>query len=99
MSKELSAETIRLVTATVPALQENGLAIVREMYARMFRNPEIRDLFNQSHQGVSDAQPRALTGAILAYAANIENLAAIAPAIERIAKPFASSSSMTPMCA
>lgn len=86
MSKNLSAETIAIVTATVPALQENGLAIVQEMYARMFRNPEIRDLFNQSHHGVSDAQPRALTGAILAYAANIENLGALAPAVERIAQ-------------
>lgn len=86
MSKNLSAQTIAIVTATVPALQQNGFAIVQEMYARMFRNPEIRDLFNQSHHGVSDAQPRALTGAILAYAANIENLAALAPAVERIAQ-------------
>lgn len=86
MPKNLSAETIAIVFATVPALQENGLAIVHEMYARMFRNPEIRDLFNQSNHGVSDAQPRALTGAILAYAANIENLGALAPAVERIAQ-------------
>ncbi len=86
MSKNLSAQTIAIVRATVPALQQNGFAIVQEMYARMFRNPEIRDLFNQSHHGVSDAQPRALTGAILAYAANIENLGALAPAVERIAQ-------------
>lgn len=86
MPTTLSAQTIAIVTATLPALQNSGLAIVHEMYARMFRNPEIRDLFNQSHHGVSDAQPRALAGAILAYAANIENLAALAPAVERIAQ-------------
>ncbi len=80
----LSAQTIALVKATVPALEAHGLAIVHEMYARMFRNPDIRDLFNQSHHGDASAQPRALTGAILAYASNIENLAALAPAVERI---------------
>lgn len=86
MSQTLSERTIALVKATVPALEAHGLDIVHEMYARMFRNPDIRDLFNQSHHGRSDAQPRALTGAILAYAANIENLAALAPAVERIAQ-------------
>ncbi|GGD83168.1 hypothetical protein GCM10010990_36540 [Croceicoccus mobilis] len=34
----------------------------------MFENRGIRDLFNQSHHGDSGSQPRALTGAILAYA-------------------------------
>jgi nitric oxide dioxygenase len=86
MTRTLSPRTIELVKATLPALQAHGLDVVHEMYARMFRDPEIRDLFNQSHQGVSDAQPRALTGAILAYAANIDNLSALAPAVERIAQ-------------
>lgn len=86
MSKALSAETIALVKATVPALEVHGLDIVREMYARMFEDAEIRDLFNQSHHGDTGAQPRALTGAILAYASNIDNLGALAPAVERIAQ-------------
>ena len=95
MSQPLSAQTVALVKATVPALEAHGLDIVREMYSRMFRNPEIRDLFNQSHHGAAEAgaaddeiasQPRALTAAILAYASNIENLAALAPAVERIAQ-------------
>src|SRR3546814_17610796 len=54
------------------------------MYSRMFENPMIRDLFNQSHHGDAGSQPRALTAAILAYASNIDNLAALAPAVERI---------------
>lgn len=86
MSQPLSEQTIALVKATVPALEAHGLDIVHEMYSRMFQNPEIRDLFNQSHHGDSGSQPRALTGAILAYASNIENLGALAPAVERIAQ-------------
>ncbi|CAM3241060.1 nitric oxide dioxygenase [Paracoccus aminovorans] len=86
MTRTLNPRTIELVKATVPALEASGLDIVHEMYSRMFRDPAIRDLFNQSHQGGDAAQPRALTGAILAYASNIENLAALAPAVERIAQ-------------
>ena len=86
MAQALSERTIALVKATVPALEAHGMDIVREMYSRMFQNPEIRDLFNQSHHGDAGSQPRALTGAILAYANNIENLGALAAAVERIAQ-------------
>lgn len=91
MSQTLNERTIALVKATVPALEAHGLDIVREMYSRMFQNPDIRDLFNQSHHGGAGAgepgaQPRALTAAILAYASNIDNLGALAPAVERIAQ-------------
>lgn len=86
MSQQLSEQTIALVKATVPALEDHGLDIVREMYSRMFENPAIRDLFNQSHHGDTGSQPRALTAAILAYANNIDNLSALAPAVERIAQ-------------
>ena len=54
------------VKATVPALEAHGLAITRRMYERMFQNPEIRDLFNQSHPGETGSQPRALAAAVLA---------------------------------
>ena len=86
MSQPLAAKTIELVKATVPALEEHGLTIVREMYSRMFENPEIRALFNQSHHGDGGSQPRALAAAVLAYASNIDNLGALAPAVERIAQ-------------
>jgi len=86
MSQPLSDRTIALVKTTVPALEAHGLDIVHEMYSRMFQNPDIRDLFNQSHHGDAGSQPRALTGAILAYASNIDNLGALAPAVERIAQ-------------
>ena len=51
MAATLSDKTIDLVKATVPALETHGLAITQRMYARMFENPDIRDLFNQSHHG------------------------------------------------
>ena len=60
MPQTLSERTIALVRAIVSALEAHGLDIAREMYARMFRNPEIRDPFNQSHHGDAGSQPRAL---------------------------------------
>ena len=86
MPKELSRHTIALVKATVPALEIHGLAITGRMYERLFRNEAIRDLFNQSHHGETGSQPKALSTAIVAYARNIEGLAALAPAVERIAQ-------------
>lgn len=86
MPAPLSAETIAVVKATVPALQAHGLAITQTMYGHLFKDEDIRDLFNQSHQGVSGSQPRALAAAVLAYAENIDNLGALAPAVERIAQ-------------
>ncbi|CFX06616.1 Flavohemoprotein [Candidatus Filomicrobium marinum] len=89
MSAQLAPETIQLVKATVPALRQHGLAITQKMYEHLFKNEEIRDLFNQSHQGANGSQPKALAQAILAYAENIENLGALAPAVERIAQKHA----------
>lgn len=86
MPKPLSEKTIQIVKATVPALEAHGLAITRRMYERMFQNPEIRDLFNQSHHGATGSQPRALAAAVLAYAQNIDNLGVLGPAVERIAQ-------------
>lgn len=86
MTNSLSAQTIEIVKATVPALETHGLDVVNRMYERMFQNPMIRELFNQSHHGDSGSQPRALSAAIIAYAHNIDQLAALAPAVERIAQ-------------
>ncbi|WP_149539022.1 NO-inducible flavohemoprotein [Siccirubricoccus phaeus] len=86
MPRQLSDQTISMVKATVPALEAHGLAITRRMYARMFQNPDIRDLFNQSHHGETGAQPKALAMAVLAYARNIDNLGVLTAAVERIAQ-------------
>ncbi|MGE0665820.1 MAG: NO-inducible flavohemoprotein [Sphingomonadales bacterium] len=86
MTESLSPKTIEIVKTTTPAIEAYGLDIVRRMYERMFKNEMIRDLFNQSHHGEAGAQPRALATAILAYAKNIDQLSALAPAVERIAQ-------------
>jgi nitric oxide dioxygenase len=89
MSAPLSAQTIALVKATVPALEAHGPDITRRMYQRMFANEAIRDLFNQSHHGETGSQPKALASAILAYARNIERLDVLGPTVERIAQKHA----------
>lgn len=89
MPAPLSPETVAIVKATVPALQAHGLAITQTMYGHLFRDEEIRDLFNQSHQGEGGSQPKALAGAVLAYAQNIDNLGVLGPAVERIAQKHA----------
>lgn len=86
MARQISEGAISVVKATVPAIEAHGLAITQRMYERMFQNPAIRDLFNQSHHGEAGSQPRALAAAVLAYAQNIDNLGALAGAVERIAQ-------------
>lgn len=86
MPRPLSERTITLVKATVPALEAHGLEITRTMYASMFQNPMIRDLFNQSHHGETGSQPKALAASVLAYAQNIDNLGVLGEAVERIAQ-------------
>lgn len=86
MARELSEATKATVRATVPALAAHGAEITTAMYKLLFKDEEVRNLFNQSHQGESGGQARALAQAILAYAQNIDNLAVLGPAVERIAQ-------------
>jgi nitric oxide dioxygenase len=81
----LSERTLEIVKATAPAVAPQAEAITRRFYSLMFAgNPEVKAFFNQAHQH-SGGQQRALAGAICAYAANIDNLAALGPAVELIA--------------
>ena len=84
MATALSDTTIELVKKTVPALEAHGTAVTDRMYQLLFRNPDIRDLFNQSHHGESGSQSKALTAAVIAYARNIDNLGVLASRVERI---------------
>ncbi|OUJ16820.1 NO-inducible flavohemoprotein [Acetobacter sp. DsW_063] len=85
MPTALDDATRAIIRATVPALDAHGLAIMTEMYRRLLTTPEIRDLFNQSHQKDGE-QPRALALAVLAYARNIDRLDALGGMVERIAE-------------
>ena len=84
MAEALSERTIEIVKSTVPALEAGGTAITYRMYQLMFRNAEVRALFNQSHHGETGSQSKALTAAVIAYARNIDNLGVLASRIERI---------------
>jgi nitric oxide dioxygenase len=80
----LSASTIATVKATVPVLQQHGETITTHFYKSMFRDyPEVKAYFNQAHQA-QGSQPRALAGAVLAYAANIDRLEALSGALPSI---------------
>jgi hemoglobin-like flavoprotein len=81
----LSAETIRTVKATAPVLVQHGLAITTRMYERLFVDPAIKALFDQAAQA-SGEQPRRLAAAIVAFAQNVDNLEALAPAVARMAE-------------
>ncbi len=85
MTTSLSPETIAIVKASAPALQQHGLAITQRMYERLFVDPEIKALFDQAAQ-ISGEQPKRLAAAILAYAKNIDNLGALSQAVERMAQ-------------
>ena len=86
----LSENTIQIVKATAPAVADHAEAITRRFYSLMFvGNPEVTAFFNQAHQH-SGGQQKALAGAICAYAANIDNLGALGPAVELIAQKHCS---------
>ena len=73
-----------LVKATVPVLQENGVALTDYFYKRMLKNnPDLKETFNMGHQR-SGAQAKALAGAVLAYAENIDHPQVLAPVIELV---------------
>jgi nitric oxide dioxygenase len=80
----LSPQTIAIVKATVPVLQQYGEQITMHFYATMFRDyPAVKAYFNQAHQAAG-TQPRALANSVLAYAAHIDRLEALAGALPAI---------------
>ena len=80
----ISSASRPYIDASVPVLREHGLAITRAMYSNMFKDhPELTNLFNMGNQA-NGSQQQSLAAAVFAYAANIDNPAALGPVIERI---------------
>lgn len=80
----LSTQSKPYIDASVPVLKEHGLTITTLFYKDMFEaHPELKNLFNMGNQA-NGSQQQSLASAVFAYAANIENSAALAPVIERI---------------
>ncbi len=86
----LSATARPYIEASVPVLREHGVAITKHFYASMLgAHPELKNLFNMGNQA-NGAQQQSLAAAVFAYAANIDQAAALAPVIERIVHKHAS---------
>lgn len=78
------------IDASVAVLREHGLAITRTFYQNMFSaHPELTNLFNMGNQA-SGVQQQSLASAVFAYAANIDNAAALGPVVSRIVHKHAS---------
>jgi nitric oxide dioxygenase len=86
----VSAVARPYIDASVPVLREHGLAITQTFYRNLFAaHPELTNLFNMGNQA-SGIQQQSLASAVFAYAANIDNAAALAPVISRIVHKHAS---------
>ncbi|SFZ73684.1 globin domain-containing protein [Chitinimonas taiwanensis] len=78
------------IAASVPVLRSHGLQITQVFYQSLFcAHPELHNLFNLGNQA-NGVQQQSLAAAVFAYAANIDNAAALAPVIRRIAHKHAS---------
>lgn len=88
----LTNKTIELVSASVPALEQHGKAIVIDMYDRYFKAyPDDKKMFNMSHQIDGDgSQVEQLANTILAYAKNINNIQVLLPKVEQIVQKHCS---------
>ena len=70
----LSVHDITLIKATIPLLETGGEALTTHFYRILLEDyPEIRPLFNKTHQASGD-QARALANGILMYARHIDRL-------------------------
>lgn len=86
----LDAQTIATVKSTLPAVAAVGPKLTAHFYDRMLtQHPELKNVFNMNNQRNGD-QREALFNAICAYGANLDNLAALLPAVEKIAQKHAS---------
>ncbi|KAF1845326.1 globin-like protein [Cucurbitaria berberidis CBS 394.84] len=86
----LTPSQVAIIKSTVPVLAAHGLDITTKFYGDMLiAHPELKNIFNNTHQ-VTGHQPRALAGALYAYAANIDDLGKLSPAVELICHKHAS---------
>ena len=89
MSNDLSPESVAIVEATAPAVAANVDQIVAVMYRNLLADPDIRALFNMTHQEGGSPQHKALANALVAYATHIRTPEVLLAGIERIAQKHA----------
>lgn len=79
----LSQETIAAVKETIPLINEESENVTTRMYEILFsKYPETKPLFDNADKD----QHKKLAGAIAAFAANIDNLAVLGKAVEKMAQ-------------
>ncbi|MGB5878301.1 MAG: globin domain-containing protein [Psychrobacter nivimaris] len=79
-----SPKTLEIVTATVPVLEEHGVAITTVFYKNMFNeHPELLDIFNETNQKLG-RQQTALATTVLAAAKHLDKLATLLPQVTQI---------------
>jgi nitric oxide dioxygenase len=80
----LTPTQVQIIKSTVPVLAQYGETITTKFYADMLAaHPSLKNVFNTTHQATGH-QPRALAGALYAYAAHIDDLGVLSPALELI---------------
>mgnify|MGYP003385494474 CR=1 FL=1 len=80
----LDQASINIIKATVPAVKAHADQITACFYPLMFyQYPEVIPFFNQTNQ-TKGTQPKALTNAVVAYAANIDSLGNLSDAVSKI---------------
>ncbi|KAL1801741.1 hypothetical protein ACET3X_002083 [Alternaria dauci] len=80
----LTPSQVQTIKSTVPVLAAHGTTITTKFYRDMIAtHPSLKNIFNNTHQATGH-QAHALAGALYAYAANIDDLGQLSPAIELI---------------
>lgn len=80
----LDEKTINIIKSTVPVLKTQGEVITGRFYNLMFQDhPELLNMFNQTNQK-KQTQRAALANAVIAAAANIDQLEHVIPAVRLI---------------
>lgn len=86
----LSQKTKDIIAATLPAVRDNAVNITSSFYPLMFeRYPQVKAYFNESHQR-EGTQRQALANAVVAYAANLDQLEVLGDAVSLIVQKHAS---------
>lgn len=82
----LEGKTLEVVKNSVPVLAEHGETVTKRFYEILFqRYPELKNLFNMSHQAAGGNQPKALANAVFAFARYCETPEVLGPMVNRIA--------------
>ena len=86
----LTSEQVQIVRSTVPILETHGTEITTHFYKTLLlEKPELNNIFSTVNQ-TNGSQPRALAGALYAYASHLDDLGALSPTIEKICQKHVS---------